>query len=144
MGNLQQGKIDWSDLVYSNDQDDIEKYRLEVGDVFFNRTNSSALVDKTSIYRGECPAIYAGYLIKLDYNHDIILGDFLNYTLNASEAKAYCNSVKTIVINLSGEKIIIPNNKENIKLILGFLDEEAYKGSFSQNAYIVNSKCKVV
>ncbi len=67
MGNLQQGEIDWSDLAYSNDLDDIERYKLFPGDVLFNRTNSAALVGKTAIYRGEYPAIYAGYLIKLDY-----------------------------------------------------------------------------
>lgn len=61
MGNLQQGEIDWSDLAYSNDPDDIEKYKLFPGDVLFNRTNSAALVGKTAIYRGEHPAIYAGY-----------------------------------------------------------------------------------
>lgn len=70
MGNLRQGEIDWSDLAYSNDSDDIEKYKLFSGDVLFNRTNSAALVGKTAIYRGEHPAIYAGYLIKLDYDHD--------------------------------------------------------------------------
>lgn len=81
MGNLQQGEIDWSDLAYSNDPDDIEKYKLFPGDVLFNRTNSAALVGKTAIYRGEHPAIYAGYLIKLDYDHDKIIGDYLNYYL---------------------------------------------------------------
>lgn len=79
MGNLQQGEIDWSDLAYSNDPDDIERYKLFPGDVLFNRTNSAALVGKTAIYRGEYPAIYAGYLIKLDYDHDKIIGDYLNY-----------------------------------------------------------------
>lgn len=78
MGNLQQGEIDWSDLAYSNDPDDIEKYKLFPGDVLFNRTNSAALVGKTAIYRGEHPAIYAGYLIKLDYDHDKIIGDCLD------------------------------------------------------------------
>ncbi len=101
MGNLQDGEIDWSDLVYSNDKNDIEKYHLDIGDVLFNRTNSAALVGKTSIYRGEYPAIYAGYLIKLDYNHDIIIGDFLNYALNTNNAKEYCNSVKTDGVNQS-------------------------------------------
>lgn len=61
MGNLQDGEIRWDDLAYSNDEEDIEKYRLFSGDVLFNRTNSSALVGKTSIYRGDYPAIYAGY-----------------------------------------------------------------------------------
>ena len=101
MGNLQQGEIDWSDLAYSNDPDDIEKYKLFPGDVLFNRTNSAALVGKTAIYRGEHPAIYAGYLIKLDYNHDKIIGDYLNYALNTLDAKKYCNSVKTDGVNQS-------------------------------------------
>lgn len=101
MGNLQHGEIDWSDLAYSNDNDDIEKYHLEPGDVLFNRTNSPALVGKTSIYRGEYPAIYAGYLIKLDYDHSRIIGDFLNYALNTTAAKEYCTAVKTDGVNQS-------------------------------------------
>lgn len=101
MGNLQQGEIDWSNLAYSNDKEDIEKYKLKEGDVLFNRTNSSALVGKTSIYRGGYPAIYAGYLIKLDYKRDIITGDFLNYALNTNHAKDYCNLVKTDGVNQS-------------------------------------------
>ena len=60
MGNLQGGEIDWSNLAYSNDEEDNEKYSLSPGDVLFNRTNSPELVGKTSIYRGEFPAIYAG------------------------------------------------------------------------------------
>ena len=51
MGNLQQGEIDWSDLAYSNDPDDIERYKLFPGDVLFNRTNSAAIFAKTAIYR---------------------------------------------------------------------------------------------
>ena len=101
MGNLRQGEIDWSDLAYSNDSDDIEKYKLFSGDVLFNRTNSAALVGKTAIYRGEHPAIYAGCLIKLDYDHDKIIGDYLNYALNTLDAKKYCNSVKTDGVNQS-------------------------------------------
>lgn len=101
MGNLQQGEIDWSDLAYTTDKADIEKYHLEPNDVLFNRTNSAALVGKTSIYRGEYPAIYAGYLIKLDYDHEIVIGDYLNYSLNTQSAKIYCNSVKTDGVNQS-------------------------------------------
>ena len=36
MGNLQQGEIDWSDLAYSNDPDDIEKYKLFPPEMFFS------------------------------------------------------------------------------------------------------------
>ena len=125
MGNLQQGEIDWSDLAYSNDPDDIEKYKLFSGDVLFNRTNSAALVGKTAIYRGEHPAIYAGYLIKLDYDHDKIIGDYLNYALNTLDAKKYCNSVKTDGVNqsnINAKKIgaysfNVPNIPEQEKIV---------------------------
>lgn len=40
-------------------------------------------------------------------------------------------------------KVVIPNNKDQVKIILGFLDEEAYKGPFSQNTYLVNSKRQI-
>lgn len=101
MGNLQHGEIDWSNLAYTDDKEDIEKYKLSPGDILFNRTNSPELVGKTSIYRGEYPAIYAGYLIKLDYNHDQIVGDYLNYVLNSPSAKEYCSAVKTDGVNQS-------------------------------------------
>ena len=100
MGNLQDGEIDWSNLVYSNNAEDNEKYCLHLGDVLFNRTNSSELVGKTAIYRGEQPAIYAGYLIKLDYK-TFIDGEYLNYIMNSPEEKQYCNQVKSDGVNQS-------------------------------------------
>lgn len=107
MGNLQNGEIDWSNLMYTDDKDDIEKYLLKKGDVLFNRTNSPELVGKTSIYRGEYPATYAGYLIKLDYGKDII-GEYLNYMMNSTKAKHYCYTVKTDGVsqsNINAKKI---------------------------------------
>ncbi len=135
MGNLQQGEIDWTDLAYTTDETDIEKYHLEPNDVLFNRTNSAALVGKTSIYRGEYPAIYAGYLIKLDYDHDVIIGDYLNYALNTQNAKKYCNAVKTDGVNQSninakkiGAFVIpVPSKEEQVRiveLLKGFIEKE--------------------
>lgn len=108
MGNLQNGEIDWSNLAYTSDEEDIKKYLLKSGDVLFNRTNSPELVGKTSIYRGEMPAIYAGYLIKLDYEKNIVVGDYLNYYLNSSKAKEYYMQVKTDGVsqsNINAKKI---------------------------------------
>lgn len=135
MGNLQQGEIDWSDLAYSDDIEDIKKYKLSPGDVLFNRTNSAALVGKTSIYRGDYPAIYAGYLIKLDYDRELIIGDYLNYALNTIKAKEYCNTVKTDGVNQSNInakkigafKIPVPSIKEQqeiVKIVGVLLDKE--------------------
>src|SRR5690606_38025985 len=65
------------------------------GDVLFNRTNSPELVGKTSIYKGEIPAIYAGYLIKIENNRDILDSDYLNFYMNTPQVKVWCNEVKS-------------------------------------------------
>ena len=95
MGNLQNGLIDWSDLKYTDDDSETIKYNLEEGDVLFNRTNSPELVGKTSIYKGENKAIFAGYLIRIKNKRDYLNSDYLNYCLNSSRAKEWCNQVKT-------------------------------------------------
>lgn len=107
MGNLQNGEIDWTDLVYTSDNDDIDKYGLKPGDVLFNRTNSPELVGKTSIYRGERPAIFAGYLIKCN-NYPELSSEYLNYCLNTIYAKDYCLRVKTDGVsqsNINAQKL---------------------------------------
>ena len=98
MGNIQSGEIDYSDLVYSSDIDDIEKYTLVKNDLLFNRTNSAEWVGKTAIYRGNIPAIYAGYLIRV---RSFIVSEYLNVVMNSGYAKDYCNSVKTDGVNQS-------------------------------------------
>lgn len=58
-------------------------------------------------------------------------------------------SIKTIAkktgiqIEIIGDKIIIPETKEDVKILLGFLDEEAYKGPFSNTTYLAGSKRKI-
>ena len=121
MGNLQNGEIDWTNLAFTDDEEDIEKYQLKSGDVLFNRTNSAELVGKTSVYRGERPAIYAGYIIKLDYDRSIVNGEFLNYILNSPKAKEYCNSVKTDGVNQSN---INAQKIGNFQMPVPTLDEQ--------------------
>lgn len=107
MGNIQNGQIDWSDLVFTSDQAEIEKYHLKGNDVLFNRTNSPAWVGKTAIYNGERPAIFAGYLIRINYL-PIINPHYLTYYLNSHTAKKYSNLVKTDGVNqsnISGSKL---------------------------------------
>ncbi|PKQ50746.1 restriction endonuclease subunit S [Citrobacter portucalensis] len=107
MGNLQNGILDWSDLVYTSDKNEIEKYKLIAGDVLFNRTNSPELVGKTSIYRGEREAIYAGYLIKIQCL-EALNPEYLNYHLNSHIAKQYCYEVKADGVsqsNINAQKL---------------------------------------
>jgi type I restriction enzyme S subunit len=108
MGNIQNGKFDWDNLVYSDDEAEIQKYMLKHNDVLFNRTNSPELVGKTAIYKSEMPAIFAGYLIRIRRKEDLLDADYLNYFLNSQIAFDYG---KTVVIssvnqaNINGAKL---------------------------------------
>lgn len=108
MGNLQAGKIDWSDLVYTNDINEINKYTLQSGDVLFNRTNTIDLVGKTSIYEGGAPAIFAGYLIRINVVPDLLDSRFLNYILNTEFSRKYSAKVLSVAVgqaNINGQKL---------------------------------------
>lgn len=121
MGNLQNGKIDWNDLVYTDDEEEIRKYSLHIGDVLFNRTNTTDLVGKTSIYKGEQAAIFAGYLIRINRKEQLIDAEYLNYILNAEFSRKYGYTVLSVAVgqaNINGEKLksypipIPPTNDE--------------------------------
>lgn len=106
MGNLQNGRIDYSNLVYSSNEYDIERCHLDFNDLLFNRTNSKELVGKTAIYKAEIPAIYAGYLIRV--TPVVLNADFLNYVMQSQIFKDYCLAVKTDAIgqsNINAEKL---------------------------------------
>lgn len=108
MGNLQDGEIDWTNLVYTNDAGEREKYMLHEGDVLFNRTNSQAHVGKTSIFDGKRPAIFAGYLIRVTPKKEKLTNEFLNHYLNSDVAREYGRSVMGKSVNqanISGSKL---------------------------------------
>ncbi|MBZ4331419.1 restriction endonuclease subunit S [Corallococcus sp. AS-1-12] len=94
MGNIQDGLLDWGDLVFTSDAAEISKYKLVSGDVLFNRTNSPELVGKTAVFRGETDAIYAGYLIRVRCS-ERLLPDYLNYCLGSPAGREYCRQVKS-------------------------------------------------
>ena len=108
MGNIQDRQLDWENLVYTDDKEEIEKYLLKHNDVLFNRTNSPELVGKTAIYKSEMPAIFAGYLIRIHRKEELLDADFLCYFLNSQIAFDYG---KTVVIssvnqaNINGTKL---------------------------------------
>jgi len=101
MGNIQSGKFDWEDLVYTDNETEIKKYSLKKNDVLFNRTNSPEWVGKTATYKGERPAIFAGYLIRINRIESLIDAAYLTYYLNSHIAKKYGDSVKSFGVNQS-------------------------------------------
>ena len=106
MGNIQDGKLILDKLVYTSDEAEIEKYPLKYNDLLFNRTNSKELVGKTAIYKGEIPAIYAGYLVRVTPLY--VNSDYLNYVMQTQFYWSYCQSVRSDAIgqsNINAEKL---------------------------------------
>ena len=125
MGNITDiGTIDYSNLVYSSNDEDIKQYSLKKGDLLFNRTNSSEWVGKTAIYKKEQPAIYAGYLIRI--RPILIFSDYLNTVMNSSYYRNWCYNVKTDAVNqsninaqkLSKLMVPIPPLKEQERIVV--------------------------
>lgn len=96
--------------------------------VLFNRTNSPELVGKTSIYRGERPAIFfAGYLIRINPVPELD-SEYLNLCLNTHRAKQFCSRVKTDGVsqsNINAQKLgefevpfcSLPEQKEIVRRV---------------------------
>ena len=106
MGNIQGGKIDYEKLVYTSDDEDIEKYHLDKNDLLFNRTNSKELVGKTAIYKEEMPAIFAGYLVRI--TPVFLDSDYLNFVMQSKYYWGYCQTVRSDAIgqsNMNAEKL---------------------------------------
>ncbi|PJX22213.1 type I restriction endonuclease subunit S [Advenella sp. S44] len=140
MGNLQDGKLDWTNLAYTSDPEEIKKYKLFEGDVLFNRTNSPELVGKTSIFRGEKEAIYAGYLIRIICKENL-KPEFLNYLLNSPDAKDYCYHVKSDGVSqsninatkLTAYPISVPTMLEQTEIVSRIDELFAFSDNIKQN-----------
>lgn len=84
MMNYDDGRIVANDLKYVDlSEKVVQAFRLESGDLLFNRTNSADLVGKVGIFRLDGAYVFASYLVRLRARKDRILPDYLNYYLNS-------------------------------------------------------------
>ncbi|MDP2601963.1 MAG: restriction endonuclease subunit S [Deltaproteobacteria bacterium] len=77
------GKFDWSSFLrVPADSAAIAAYRLEVGDVLFNNTNSTDLVGKTALFKGyREPVVFSNHFTRLRAITDLLSPDFLSLWL---------------------------------------------------------------
>lgn len=118
MGELQNGQlIDTGKMKYAEiEHDEFTKYRLEDGDVLFNRTNSYELVGKTGIFTLKGDYCFASYLIRVKANRDLVIPSFLNHLMNSSrfqtsvkeKASKSVNQANINATILSNEILYIP------------------------------------
>lgn len=84
MMNIEDGLCVENDIKYVDlSEKDFETYRLENGDVLFNRTNSYELVGRTGVYELEGDHVFASYLVRIKTVSEMLEPKFLTLYLNS-------------------------------------------------------------
>jgi type I restriction enzyme S subunit len=83
------GRVVFRDLQYVDlDESTLAGFRLDSGDLLFNRTNSIEHVGRMAIYENGQEAVFASYLVRLTVDASRCLPHFLNYFMNRREVQA--------------------------------------------------------
>ena len=144
MGNINKdGTVDYSNLVYSDNNSDIIDYQLKKGDILFNRTNSSDWVGKSALYNGEQKAIFAGYLVRV--RPILILSEYLILVMTSDYYRNWCYLVKTDAVNqsnINARKLVafmlpLPPLKEQKRII-----DSCFK--LSKFVWNISDSCKML
>ncbi|XHR31200.1 MAG: RhuM family protein [Chthoniobacteraceae bacterium] len=126
MTNQVNGRISPTKLQYSEISDcKLEKFRVQRGDILFNRTNSFELVGRTSIFDLPGDFVFASYLIRLRTLADQLNPFFLNLYLNADETQQRLKGIATRAVSqsnisatrLKGFSLPVPPIEEQCKIV---------------------------
>ena len=101
------------------DEETYRKFKLEKGDVLFNRTNSYELVGRTGIFLLNGGYVFASYLIRLKPNRKIVNPHFLTFYLIFSNEK-----IRQLATRAVHQANINATNLQNLKLPLPPLPEQ--------------------
>lgn len=132
------GQMKYADIL----EEEFQKYKLEKGDILFNRTNSIEHVGKTGIFDLEGNYCFASYLIRIKTDEKQINSFFLNYMMNSNnfqrEAKSKASkSINQVNINatiMGNIEIPVPSLSEQKKLVAKL---EKIENQIAQNQEII-------
>lgn len=109
MNNLSDGRVDINSLQYVNlEKNTYSRFRLNKGDILFNRTNSYELVGKTSIFNLNGEYVFASYIIRLVTDDNRLISTFLNHYLNMESTQGRLKLLATRGVsqsNISASKL---------------------------------------
>ena len=102
MNNLQADGWDFSDLKYVEITDDeLTRWRLERGDIVFNRTNSKDLVGKCEVFDREGTWVFASYLMRLRVDREQAEPEFVAAFLNTRAGRLQIDRESRQIIGMS-------------------------------------------
>lgn len=85
MNNINNAKLDLNSLKYITIEESVfKKYKLNKGDLLFNRTNSKELVGKTALFFDDEDYTFASYLIRVVIDEQRANKEYINYLFNSS------------------------------------------------------------
>jgi type I restriction enzyme S subunit len=110
MSNIFEGRLRWDNLRFINlSPAELDKYRLNKGDVLFNRTNSAELVGKTAVFDGSRDAVFASYLIRLRLREAMANPHFIAAYINSAGGRRFieANMARAIgQVNISASTLM--------------------------------------
>ena len=102
MTNQVNGQIVAKNLKYVDiDNPNFKKFKVQRGDILFNRTNSLELVGRTAIHDIDGDYVFASYLIRLRTDEAKLDPFFLNLDLNRDETQVRLKSIATRAVSQS-------------------------------------------
>ena len=102
MTNQANGRIVANNLQFVKiGEADFKKFKVESGDILFNRTNSLELVGRTAIHDIKGDFVFASYLIRLRTKEEKLNPFFLNIHFNRDETQAHLKSIATRAVSQS-------------------------------------------
>jgi len=109
MSNMQPDGWDFSELKHVELTDnEVEAWRLERGDILFNRTNSKELVGKSEVFDEPGDWVFASYLMRLTINEDVAIPTFVSAYLNGPSGRGQIERDSRQIIgmtNINAEEI---------------------------------------
>ena len=102
MSNLQADGWNLDDLKYVQlEPDEFAKWRLERGDIVFNRTNSKELVGKCEVFDEPGDWVFASYLMRLRVDTSKALPGFVTAFLNTRAGRSQIDRESRQIIGMS-------------------------------------------
>lgn len=131
MNNIVNGEMSDSPLVYVNLNDQLlQQYELEAGDILFNRTNSMDLVGKVGVFRLMGKYVFASYLIRVrvskennPYYINLALNSYPIQCLLRSKATPAVSQANINSKSLRHTQIFKPKKKDEQDLVMSKIEE---------------------
>lgn len=106
MNNLQRDGWDLTNLKYIElSEEAAELYRVNPGDILFNRTNSKELVGKCEVFHEPGDWVFASYLIRVVLDQSKAIPEFVSTFLNTQAGRIQIDRVSRQIIGMSNRLV---------------------------------------